>query len=63
MSKKKDMSKIKCYKCREYGHYANNCPKKDVESGLFIGMATHKRTDESGNLRTIQEMKKRHAEL
>ena len=22
-----DMSKIKCYNCREYGHFARNCPK------------------------------------
>jgi hypothetical protein len=24
----KDMSKVKCYNCNEFGHFANNCPKK-----------------------------------
>ncbi|GKT31807.1 LDOC1-related like protein, partial [Aduncisulcus paluster] len=32
---KKPLSEIQCYKCREMGHYANNCPneKKDREEG------------------------------
>ena len=25
--KGKDLSKIKCYNCQDYGHYANNCPE------------------------------------
>jgi hypothetical protein len=27
--KKKDNSKVMCYKCKELGHYANQCPQKD----------------------------------
>jgi len=23
----KDMSKVQCYYCKEYGHYARDCPK------------------------------------
>ena len=23
-----DMSKVKCFKCQQYGHYAVKCPKK-----------------------------------
>jgi hypothetical protein len=26
--KKKDLSKIMCYNCRKYGHYASTCPQK-----------------------------------
>jgi hypothetical protein len=25
---KKDMSKVKCYECRKFGHYAGQCPNK-----------------------------------
>jgi hypothetical protein len=25
---KKDLSKIQCHSCKEYGHYANNCPNQ-----------------------------------
>ena len=54
---------IKCYKCGEYGHYANKCPKKDVESGLFVGMAVQDKAGANGKLRTFPEMKKRHSEF
>jgi hypothetical protein len=27
--KKKDNSKVLCYKCKELGHYTNQCPQKD----------------------------------
>jgi hypothetical protein len=27
--KKKDNSKLMCFNCKELGHYANKCPKKD----------------------------------
>lgn len=29
--KKKDFSKIKCFKCGEFGHYSTQCPKKKKE--------------------------------
>jgi hypothetical protein len=29
MIKKKDNSKVLCFKCKELGHYADKCPEKD----------------------------------
>ena len=29
---RKDLSKIKCYNCNQYGHYANKCPEKQQGS-------------------------------
>ena len=29
----KDMSKIQCYGCQEYGHYKRNCPKLKKDNG------------------------------
>ena len=28
---KKDLSHIKCYKCKQMGHYSSNCPEKKTE--------------------------------
>lgn len=37
---KRDLSKIKCFHCNEYGHYANNCPQKN-ERKRTLGGAEH----------------------
>ncbi|GJR84110.1 zinc finger, CCHC-type containing protein [Tanacetum coccineum] len=29
MRKPRDFSKVKCYNCNEYGHYASHCRKRD----------------------------------
>ena len=29
--KKNDLSKVKCFKCRELGHYANQCSRKKTK--------------------------------
>ncbi|GKE73020.1 zinc finger, CCHC-type containing protein [Tanacetum coccineum] len=29
MEKPRDFSKVKCYNCNEYGHYASHCRKRD----------------------------------
>ncbi|GAV76357.1 hypothetical protein CFOL_v3_19832 [Cephalotus follicularis] len=52
----KDMSKIQCYSCHEYGHYASHCKKKKVcnyykSSGHVISQCTRQpqnRTSSSG---------------
>ena len=33
--KPKDKSKVKCYNCGEYGHYAPECPKKNNKKGTM----------------------------
>ncbi|CAL9004301.1 unnamed protein product, partial [Prunus brigantina] len=35
-SKGKDKSKVKCFKCQKYGHYANDCKVKDTIRQLKI---------------------------
>nr|GEY03887.1 putative zinc finger, CCHC-type [Tanacetum cinerariifolium] len=31
-----DKSKVLCFKCKEYGHFANKCPSKKEEQSNFI---------------------------
>src|SRR3954465_11500140 len=31
--KKKDISQVQCFKCKEMGHYANECPEKKKNQG------------------------------
>ena len=38
----KDMSKIKCYNCREYGHYACDCPKPQDNANIAQENASNK---------------------
>lgn len=33
------MTKVKCFRCNKKGHLAKDCPNKDSETGLFVGMA------------------------
>ena len=33
---RKDKSKIQCYNCQEYGHYAWECPKKEKEEKALL---------------------------
>jgi Reverse transcriptase (RNA-dependent DNA polymerase)/Zinc knuckle len=38
--KSKDKSSIQCFKCKEFGHYANKCPVKEKnDSGMFCAYA------------------------
>eukprot|EP00253_Pinus_taeda_P027074 PITA_27074 len=37
--KKKDLSKIKCFHCDEFGHYATNCPHKKTSKKTLGGVA------------------------
>jgi len=32
----KDKSKVKCYNCQDYGHYAWECPKKGKEEKALL---------------------------
>lgn len=30
--KKKDLSKVKCFKCGEFGHYSTQCPQRNKDN-------------------------------
>ena len=36
---KHDMSKVKCFNCHDYGHYATNCPQKKKNNKKVLGDA------------------------
>jgi hypothetical protein len=37
MIKKKDISKVQCFKCKELGHYADKCPERDNKANRQRG--------------------------
>ena len=38
--KKEDLSKIKCFHCHEFGHYATKCPNWKESSKDHVGAST-----------------------
>ena len=40
--KGKDMSKVRCYKCQELGHYANKCPNDGNNDNKISFLATRR---------------------
>ena len=40
--KKQDMSKVKCFNCRDHGNYAKNCPQKKNNNKKAPGAASSK---------------------
>ena len=46
---KKDLSKIQCFKCQEWGHFASHCPlnkqgqaaEEEDDDDMDVGMAEH----------------------
>ena len=43
---KKDLSKIKCYACQAFGHYASQCPSKKKKKGQGQQTAASTEVDE-----------------
>ena len=42
----KDMSKIKCFNCGEYGHHAHDCPKNHVIAPILLKKMSETRDSE-----------------
>jgi hypothetical protein len=59
MIKKKDNSKVMCFKCKELGHYADKCPERDNEATRQRGtyLVTCQKCNQKGHYARICEEK------
>ncbi|XP_050902007.1 uncharacterized protein LOC127109385 [Lathyrus oleraceus] len=53
--KKRDMSKVQCYKCRKFGHFANSCRGKSNENHNNEAKVGREEVDDEDTLLVITE--------
>ena len=62
-AKEKDLNKIKCFKCKKYGHYVTECPEKKTQYSVTMRKVETSNTFMESNNEDVEDVSVKKLEL